>query len=80
MSARACTLVTILPAHVVAEAKVSHFTMWVGIVELDRYIVWVKFLHSYSFREVFVMERALAFHHKNVPSICLTFSSLGILV
>ena len=70
---------TILTAHLAAEAKVSHFTILVGIVESDRCIIRVKLLHSYSFREVFVMERALAFNHKNVPSISLTFSSLRIL-
>ena len=47
--------------HVCAGSKESPFTILVVSVEFERYITWVRSIHSYSFREFFVMERALFF-------------------
>jgi len=35
--------------------------MLVDGVEFDGYIIWGRSMHTYSFRKIFVMERALDF-------------------
>lgn len=54
MSVHVHNFVTIFTTSVVAGAKVFHFAILVDTAEFERYTIWVKLLHSYSFRETFV--------------------------